>query len=269
MSLSIWHYPFIQYALIAGLLASVGCGVMGTWVVVKRIGFMSGGIAHAALGGMGVAWYLQQSPIVGALIAALLGALIIGWVRLRFSQQEDTLISAIWASGMAVGILFISQTPGYNVNLTSFLFGNILMVSPADLKVMLAMDLVIIFAVALLYKPLLAVAFDEEFARVRGLRVDLYYILLLCMVALTVVLLIQVVGLILVIALLTLPAAIALKFAGSLGKVMAVAVALGAIFVVSGLGVAVVTDLPAGPIIILIAAATYTLAILTRVGNTG
>ena len=261
------QYPFLQYALIAGLLASIGCGVVGAWVVVKRIGFMAGGIAHAALGGMGMAQYYGVSPLLGATAAALLSALLIGWIRLRYRQNEDTLIATVWAAGMAVGILFISQTPGYNVSLTRYLFGNILMVSPAGLKLMLVVNLLIIGVVAIFYRPLLAVAFDEEFARVRGLNVEFYYLLLLCIVALTVVLLIQVVGLILVLALLTLPAAIALRYSISLSTAMLLSTLLGAIFVVSGLGLAFRTDLPAGPVIILVAVAAYLAFLLVRPGK--
>ncbi len=264
---SFLHYPFLQYALAAGLLASIGCGVVGAWVVVKRIGFMAGGIAHAALGGMGVAQYYGVSPLLGATVAALLSALLIGWIRLRYRQNEDTLIATVWAAGMAIGILFISQTPGYNVSLTSFLFGNILMATPTELALMVVVNLLIIGVVTIFYRPLLTVAFDEEFARVRGLNVEFYYLLLLCIVALTVVLLIQVVGLILVLALLTLPAAIALRFSTSLSATMLLSIALGAIFVTSGLGLAFQADLPAGPVIILVAVAAYLFMLLFKKGR--
>ena len=125
--------PFMQNALMGGILASVACGAIGSYVVVKRIGYLAGGIAHAVLGGMGIAYYLGRSPIEGALVSALVFAFILGWVSLRMQQQEDTIIGALWAGGMAVGILFISQTPGYNVDLMSFLFGNILMIASEDL----------------------------------------------------------------------------------------------------------------------------------------
>src|SRR5699024_8622267 len=195
---------FLQNALVAGALASLGCGIVGSFVVVKRIGFLAGGIAHTVLGGMGVAYYLGGSPLIGALGAALLAALLIGWVSLRWREREDTLISALWSVGMAVGVIFISRTPGYNVDLMSYLFGNILMVSQGQLYLMMAVDVVIIVTMVLFYKQFLAISFDEEFARLRGVSVTFFYLLLLCMVALTVVLLVQVVGLILVIALLVL-----------------------------------------------------------------
>lgn len=255
------NHTFLQNALLAGILASIGCGMMGTYVVVKRIGFLAGGIAHAVLGGMGIAYYFGRSPLGGALGAALLAALIIGWVNLRGQEHEDTLIAALWSLGMAIGILFISQTPGYNVDLMSYLFGNILMVPCADLFLMSGVDAVIVLSVLLFRKQFVAVAFDEEFAEVRGVNVTFFY-LLLCLVALTVVLLIQVVGLILVIALLTLPAAIAAQYVRSVGRMMWVAMGLGAMFTTMGLALSYEPNLPAGPSIILLAGATYLLSTL-------
>ncbi len=250
-------HAFLQHALVAGLLASVGCGVVGTYVVVKRIAFLAGGIAHAVLGGMGVAYYLGADPFWGALAAALLTALVVGWVSLRWREHEDTLVGALWAVGMAVGILFLSRTPGYGVDLMSYLFGNILMVTREDLYLMAAIDAGILLLVAVFYKPFLAVCFDDELARLRGVRVELVYLLLLAMVAVTVVLLIRVVGLILVIALLTLPAAIAAQYVGSLGRIMVLATALGAVFTSGGLALSYGPDLPSGATIIVLAGIAY------------
>jgi zinc transport system permease protein len=248
---------FLRVALIAGLLASVGCGVIGTFVVVKRIAFLAGGIAHSVLGGMGAALYFGFDPLLGALAAAVVSALIIGAVRLVWQAQEDTLIGAIWAIGMAVGVLFIAKTPGYGTDLMSYLFGNILLVAPRDLWLMAALDLALVLTVALFYRQFLAVSFDEELARLRGVPVAFFYLLLLCLVAVTVVLLIQVVGLILVIALLTLPAAIAGHYLHSLGGIMLIATLLGAGFTSAGLALAYAPDLPAGPTMILLAGACY------------
>lgn len=254
------NHTFLQNALLAGILASIGCGIMGTYVVVKRIGFLAGGIAHAVLGGMGVAYYLGESPVGGALVAALLAALVIGWVNLRGREHEDTLIAALWSIGMAIGILFIAQTPGYNVDLMSYLFGNILMVPRTDLILMGGLDAVIVLSALLFRKHFVAVAFDEEFAEVRGVSVTFFYLLLLCLVALTVVLLIQVVGLILVIALLTLPAAIAAQYVGSIGRMMGVAMSLGVVFTSAGLALSYQPNLPAGASIVLLAGTTYLLS---------
>lgn len=251
------QFGFLQKALMGGLLASIGCGIMGSYVVVKRIGFLAGGISHAVLGGMGVALFLGLSPLGGALVTALLAALLIGWISLRWKEREDTLISALWAVGMAIGIIFISKTPGYSVNLMSYLFGNILMVPQQDVWMMGLMDLVLLCLVGLFYRQFLAVAFDEEFARLRGVPVAPFYLLLLCMVAVTVVLLIQVVGLILVIALLTLPAAIAAQYLNSLGRMMLAASILGMLFTVTGLAISYIADLPSGATIILVAGLVY------------
>jgi zinc transport system permease protein len=259
------EYAFLQTAFLAGLLASIGCGVIGTFVVVKRIAFMAGGIAHSVLGGMGAALYFGFDPLLGALAAAVLSALLIGMVRLAWNAQEDTLIGALWAIGMAIGILFIAKTPGYSTDLMSFLFGNILLVPRRELWFMAGLDLVLVLTVILFYRQLLAVTFDEEFARLRGVPVTFFYLLLLCLVAVTVVLLIQVVGLILVIALLTLPAAIAGHYVHSLGGMMMIATLLGGVFTSAGLALSYGPDLPAGPTMVLLAGSVYVVsALLSR-----
>jgi len=251
---------FLQQALLAGLLASIGCGLIGPFVVVKRIAFLAGGIAHSVLSGMGAAVYFGFDPLLGALLAAVSAALLIGTVRLTWRTGEDTMIGALWAIGMAVGILFISRTPGYTDDLMSFLFGNILLVPARELWFMAVLDLVLLLVVGLGYRQFVAVAFDEEFARLRGVPVALFYLLLLVLVAVTVVLMIQVVGLILVIALLTLPAAVAGQWTHSLAGMMLGATLLGVVLTGSGLALSYGPDLPAGPTIILLAGAVYVLS---------
>ncbi len=251
---------FLQHALLAGVLAGIGCGVMGTYVVVKRINFLAGGIAHSVLAGMGIAYFLGGSPVMGAIVSALTAALIIGWIKLRWREGEDTIIAAVWSVVMAIGIIFIAKTPGYSVDLMSYLFGNILMISSGELYVMLILDAILMVVVAVFYKQFLIVCFDEEFARLRGVNVELFYLVLLCLVALTVVLLIQVVGLILVIALLTLPAAIAARYQKSLKNIMMLAMVLGIFFSCAGIVVSYEPDLPAGATIILIAGISYIIA---------
>lgn len=252
--------PFLQMSLLAGLLASLGCGVIGTFVVVKRITFLAGGIAHSVLAGMGAAAYYGFDPLLGALVAAIVSALLIGWIRLNWKTQEDTLIGAIWAMGMAIGLLFISQTPGYTSSLTSYLFGNILLVPEQDVWFMAILDVVLLLIIGLFYRQFLAVIFDEEFASLRGVPVSFFYLLLLCLIAVTVVLLIHVVGLILVIALLTLPAAIAGHYVHSLGGMMLIATLLGSSFTIGGLALSYSPDLPAGPTIILLAGSAYVIS---------
>ncbi|WP_419622650.1 metal ABC transporter permease, partial [Thiolapillus sp.] len=256
------EYGFLQTALAAGLLASIGCGVMGSYVVVKRIGYMAGGISHSVLAGMGAALFFGFSPMLGALIAALVAALFIGWIKLRWQAQEDTLIGAMWAIGMSIGVLFISRTPGYSTDLMSYLFGNILLVSRSQLWEMAALNVLVIGMVLAFYRQFLAVSFDEEFARLRGVPVNFFYLLFLCLVALTVVLLVQVVGLILVIALLTLPAAIAGHYIHTMGRMMILASGLGMVFTSVGIWLSYVLDMPTGAIIILVAGSCYLLSAL-------
>ncbi|NOQ46031.1 MAG: iron chelate uptake ABC transporter family permease subunit, partial [Desulfobulbaceae bacterium] len=225
------QFRFLQYALLTGVMASVACGIVGSYVTVRRITYIAGAIAHCTLGGMGAARYLQKeqgilwlTPLTGAVAAALLAALIISYLQNRSTMRQDTILSAVWSIGMAIGLLFISKTSGYNEDLMSYLFGDILMVSPSDLALICLLDIVLLVAVALFYNRLLAISFDEEFARLSGIPVARYNTIFLCLVALTVVLLVQVVGIILVVALLTLPAATAGRLTSRLPAMMLVSV---------------------------------------------
>jgi zinc transport system permease protein len=254
---------FLRYALLTGVLASVSLGIMGTYVVTRRISYLAGAIAHCVLGGIGAALYLQHKvgwswchPMLGAVVSALLAALLIGLVSLYARQREDTVIGALWSVGMAVGLLFIYKTPGY-IDPMSYLFGNILLISRQDVWLVAGLDaLVATFGLAL-YHKFLAVCFDEEFTALRGVRVKCYYLLLLCLTALTIVLLVRVVGIVLVIALLTLPAAVAGHFARHLWQMMIVAILCSAVFVTLGLAISYPCDLPPGPVIIVVAATVY------------
>jgi zinc transport system permease protein len=266
------QYTFLQYAVLASVLASLACGIVGTYIVVKRIVFIAGGIAHTVLGGMGIAYYLAKMSAVdprypvmaGAIAAALFAAVVIGLVSLYAREREDTIIGALWAVGMAVGVLFMIKTPGYSADLMSYLFGNILAVGKTDLVIIAALDALVLLCVVLFYKQFLAVCFDEEYATIQRVRVPAVYLLLLCLVAVTVVMLIQVVGLILVIALLTLPAAIAGTWSRSLWQMMALSVLLGMIFTLAGLAVSYGPSLPSGATIVLIAGGVYILNTLVR-----
>jgi zinc transport system permease protein len=262
------RYTFLQYALITGVLSSVACGIVGSYVTVRRISYIAGAIAHSVLGGMGAARYLQRnlgwnflSPIHGAVFAALLSAIIIGMVSLYGKEREDTVLSAVWAIGMAVGIIFITRTTGYTEDLMSYLFGNILMVRKVDLLMIVGLDLLVVAVSFLFYHQLEAICFDEEFARLRGVSVELFYILLLCLTALTVVTLVQVVGIVMVIALLSLPAAAAAFLTRKLWQTILVATALNLLFMVGGLALSYRPDLPAGATIIILAGVVYLLVV--------
>jgi len=265
------NYSFMSNALLMGGLAGVACGVVGTYVVARRIMFIAGSIAHSVLGGMGAAKYFAVTqdwtwlqPLHGALVAALLSAVAIGWVSLHAREREDTVIGAIWALGMAIGVLFISATPGYNEDLMTYLFGNILMVGQGDLLLIGILDLVVLVVVLLYYHKLAAVCFDEEFARIRGLNVSFFFLLLLALTGLTVVILVSVVGLIMVIALLTLPVAVASQFTRTIGQTMIAATLLAVLFTSLGLAVSYQPELPAGATIIVLAGAVYLVVTLVN-----
>lgn len=245
-------YEFLRNALVAGLLAAVLCGVIGTFVVTKRLAFISDGIGHAAFGGMGVCFFLGVDPLFGAIAVALGFALILGLVDPETIRSSDALIGVLWAVGLAVGIVFVYKTPGYAPNLMTYLFGNILLVARRDLMVILAASAVVLLLLFAFFKDLVAVAFDEVFARVQGLRVRLLMTLLLTMIALTVVILIQVVGIILVVALLTIPPVIGLMLSKSLGRVIAASVLVGVTITLGGMTLSFLYDLPSGPAIILL-----------------
>lgn len=268
---ALMHQSFMQNALLTGLLVSVACGVVGTYVVVRRITYIAGGIAHCVLGGIGAAFYLQRvynwqslDPLYGAIAAALAAALIIAYVSLRAKQREDTVIGAMWAIGMATGILFLSRTPGYSQDLMSYLFGNILMVTTRNMWLIGFLDVIVVACGLLFYKELVAICFDEEFARLRGINVDFYYLMLLCLTALTVVLLVTVVGIVLVIALLTLPVAVAGYFSRSLWQMMIISAILIALYTTAGLAVSYQPNLPAGATTIIIAGAVYIIVVIVR-----
>ncbi len=272
---ALMQYPFLQIALLTGVLCSVACGVIGTYVVTRRITYIAGSIAHCVLGGMAAARYFAVMhgwkiyipfsgwsplhPLHGAIVVALLAAIIIGLVSLRARQREDTVIGAIWAIGMAAGAVFIFKTDGYNADLMSYLFGSILMVSPGELWLIAGLDVLVVAVAIVFYRQFLAVCFDEEFARLRGIPVEFFYLLLLCLTALTVVLLVTVVGIVLVIALLTLPVAIASHFAHRLWQVMVLSALLSMVFAVAGLALSYGPNLPAGATTILLAGGAYLL----------
>jgi zinc transport system permease protein len=255
---------FLQMALWASLLASIASGVIGTLVVVKRIAFLAGSISHAILGGMGFCLWAQRTydlpwldPIWGAFASSIGSALLIGWIHLNYRQREDAVIAAIWSTGMAIGLIFLSLTPGTNVDLLNFLFGNVLWISSKDLILLCALNIFILTVVALYYRRFLALCFDEEQALLQGVRVKRLYMILLSLVAISIVLLMQVIGTILVLTLLTLPALLASLFTQRLYVLMGVAALFSALFSTFGLSVAHVLDLPPGACITLVAALSY------------
>jgi zinc transport system permease protein len=246
------QYEFMRNALIAGLLAAIACGIVGVYVVVKRIVFISGGIAHTSFGGIGLGYFLGINPIIGALFFSLASGLAIGGIIRKTRLPADTAIGILWAIGMALGVIFINLTPGYAPDLMSYLSGNILTVPFSDILLMLALDTVIISIVVVFYKEYLIMSFDEEYATVIGMPVEKLFLLLLGMIALTVVVLIRVVGMILVIALLTFPATMARQFTHNMKMMMLLSVLFGFFFTFGGLWLSYLLSLPSGATIILL-----------------
>jgi zinc transport system permease protein len=268
---SLMEHGILQRALLGGLLASVACGLVGSYVTVRRITYIAGAIAHCTLGGMGAAMYLNKvhglawcTPLIGATFAAVLAAVLIGVVTLYWKQRADTVLSAVWSVGMAIGIIFIRMTPGYNQDLMSYLFGNILYIDARDLWLVAGLDALVLVLSLVFYNKLLAVCFDEEHARISGVNVKLYYMMLMILTAFSVVLLIQVVGIIMLIALLALPAATAGRLTSRLSGMMLVAVGLCALCTSAGTLLGIAADLPPGAVIVLLSAAIYTVVMAGR-----
>jgi len=261
------QFGFMRNALMAGVLVSIACGIIGAFVVVKRIVFISGGIAHAAYGGIGLGYFFNFNPVLGAVAFSVAAALSMGAIQRKTRQRADTVIGAMWAIGMALGIILVDLTEGYKADLMSYLFGSILTVPSSDLLIMLALDLVIVALVTLFYKELLAISFDETFATVENVPVDTIYMALLCMIGLTVVMMMRVVGLIMVIAMLTMPAAISGQFVKDMRKMMVLASILGVIFTTTGLWLSYSWNLTSGATIILVSGAAYLLSLaVNRLG---
>lgn len=254
------QFNFFRNALLAGALVSIACGIIGTFIIVNRLVFLSGGIAHSAYGGIGIAYFFNQDPVIGAVIFSLLSAFGMGYVVRKTRERADTIIGVMWAIGMAVGIIFLDFSPGYKADLMSYLFGSILAVPASDLLFMVILDVVILLTVLFLYKGLVAISFDEEFATVENVPVNTLFFVLFALIALTVVITMRLVGLIMVIALLTIPPAIAGIYFKDLKKMMAAASLLGILFSTCGLFLSYFFNLTSGATIILVSGIAYGIA---------
>ncbi|MEL7431960.1 MAG: metal ABC transporter permease [Chlamydiota bacterium] len=262
--MNILSNPFIISAFFAAILASFASGVIGSYVVVKRIVFISGSIAHSVLGAMGLFLYLQRvyglsfaSPLLGALFGSIISSLVIGFVSLRFSARKDALIASVWSTGMAIGVIFISLTPGYNTELLNFLFGNLLWTTTGDLWMLLSLDLLLLFCISAFYQQFLLVCFDEKQARLKGLSTEFWYLFLLVLIGLSIVVLIQVMGVVLVITLLSLPAMVASLFTKKFFTMMLLSSLFALTFSILGITVSYQLNLPIGSTIAIVAALFY------------
>lgn len=247
-------FEFMQNAIIAGLLVSIASGIIGSLIVVNRMVFLAGGIAHTSYGGIGIAIYFGLPIFLGASIFSVSAALLMAYLTINQRERIDIFIGLIWAVGMAIGIILVDLTPGYNVDLMSYLFGSILAVSSSDIYYMGTLLVSIILIVTLFYRDILAVSYDSEYATLRGINVKIFYTLILVLSALTVVIAIKVVGLILVIALLTIPIYIAEKIANSLYGMMIVSGLLSSLFTILGLILSYSYNLTSGAAIIIVSA---------------
>ncbi|MFH2092765.1 MAG: metal ABC transporter permease [Pseudomonadota bacterium] len=259
---------FLKYAFIMGALASVAFGIIGTFVTIKRIGYLAGAISHSIFGGIGLALFLQVNagltwfdPISGAVFAAIISAVTIGFVSLYAKEREDTIIGTIWAVGMASGILLIDKTPGY-FNLASYLFGDILLISGKDLLYVACLDTLVLGICFLFFNRFFGICFDSEFTSLRGINTTFFYLLLLILTALTVVFLVRIVGIVLVIALLTIPPAIASFYARRLWQMMLYSILLCGFFTWTGLGISYSWSLSSGPTIIVLSGGAYIILLI-------
>jgi len=255
----LFHYPFFVNAFIAALLSSISCGILGSYIVSRRLVFISGGISHASFGGVGIAYFLGLPPILGATAFSVITSVGIHHFSRKHRLREDSLIGIFWSLGMAVGIIFIFLTPGYAVNLNAYLFGDILTVSTTELWLLGALAITVLIFFILLFKEIQLIAFDEVYARSRGLAVDLFSITLLVLISLTIVFNIRTVGIILVMSLLTLPQVTANLFCKRFSAMTFWAVVIAIVDTLLGLFISFQLSIPSGASIIFCAASIYVL----------
>ncbi len=248
----ILSYEFMQNAIMVGIMASVICGVIGPFIVARRMVFISGGLSHTAFGGLGIAYWLGIHPLFGAAAFVLTSAVLIARMEEKKLSQNDLFIGILWAVGVAIGIIFIHMTPGYAPDLMTFLFGNILTVPRVDVIITLILVLFVTAAVLIFYRGFVAIALDEEYAKARRLPVASLKMGLMILIAISIVTLIQVVGILLVIALLTIPVAVASELSGNFHRIMFLSVLCGIVTCLAGLLISYFIAFPSGASIILI-----------------
>lgn len=257
---ALFEYQFLRNALMAGVMASIVCGIIGVVIVEKKLVMMSGGIAHTAYGGVGLGYLLGFEPILGAFVFSVCAALGIGFIKRRGSARPDVVIGLFWSLGMALGILFLALMPGYPPELSSYLFGNILSVTKSDLYLMMSLTFIVVLVTVCFYNLWKAYLFDEEFAYILGMKTAIMEYLLLILVAMTVVVLIRVVGIILSLALLTAPAATSALLTQSLKNRMLYSVMLGILFCASGLYISYELNVASGAVIVILSVICFLLS---------
>ena len=246
----LFEYEFFRNAVFASLLASLTCGIVGSYIVARRMVFISGGITHASFGGIGIAYYAGLNPLLGAAVFSVLSALGIEYMSGKTNIREDSAIGILWSLGMALGIIFVFMTPGYAPNLMSYLFGSILTVGKTDLWLMLALAVLIAGFFMRFYYIILFIAFDEDYARTHRIPVHIYKYLLISLVALTIVMNIRLVGIILVISFLTIPPSTANLFTNNLKHMMLYSTLIGIVGSITGIYLSYFMNIPSGATII-------------------
>ena len=262
MTIEFLDIGFFEKAFIVGILSSIACGIIGTFVVVNRMVFISGSISHSAFGGIGIAYYLGVNPFYGAIIFSVLSGLGIGIISKKTRTRIDTLIGVIWAMGMAIGIIFMNLKPGYSNELMSYLFGNILIVPNIEIVLIFILNIIIVIIVSMFFQHFKLISFDYEYAKVIGINSFSYYLILILLISLTVVILIRVVGIILVIALLTIPASIANYFTNKISVMMLLSSLIGIFFISLGLLISKFLAFPPGALVIILLGLSFLLTLL-------
>jgi zinc transport system permease protein len=247
---SIFQYDFIIKGLLGAVFASITAGLAGTYVVSKKMVFLSGGITHASFGGIGVGYFLGINPVLGAAVFGILSALGVEYLSVRQKIREDSAIGILWAFGMAIGIIFIYLTPGYTPNLMSYLFGSILTVSHADIIALGIMSIILILYFGVFYRTILYISFDEVFARTYSSYVDVFKYVTTSLIALTIVLNIRMAGVVLVISLLTIPPNIAMLFTRVYSKIVFWSILAGFVGTSAGFAISYYAGIPVGATII-------------------
>ena len=257
-------WDLINTSIYAGILLSVAIGIIGSLIVVNKATSITGSIAHGSFGGIGIGLYLGISVLISTLLFTIFLAIILGIVSLYFQDRKDSLIGVIWALGMSIGIIFLNLTNGYQADALSYLFGNILLVGDSDLKFMAITDLVLVFSILLLYNRFLAMSYDIEFLRLRGVNVSLLYFYFLILTSITIVMSVRAIGIILILALFTIPPLIAEKFTKKFYQTIILSSIIAFIFIASGILISYYYDLSPTPIIVLIASFGLFLSMLKR-----
>ena len=255
--LALFQFEFFRHALLGGLLASIACGIIGTYIVTRRLVFISGGITHASFGGIGIGLYTGLSPLLTAAIFSVLSAFGIEWLGKRNDMREDSAIAVFWTFGMAVGIIFSFLAPGFTPDLSSFLFGNILTITPTDIYLLAALNIVLIAFFTLFLRPIVAIAFDREFAKSQRMPVVLFEYLLMMFIALSIVACLRMVGIVLAISLLTIPQMTANLFTFNFKRIILLSIPIGFLSCIGGLFLSYFLQVPSGASIIFISILIY------------